>query len=389
MGRSVFVTSESLHSFRLSDDHPFRPIRLALTETLLDACGLFEPGERVAPERLPPGALAHVHDQHYIDLVRDVSAGLRRQDSYAHGLGTGDTPIFGGMHDAILGVCDATCTALTLVASGGARRAMNLAGGLHHAHRDRASGFCVYNDLAVAIEAVSRRFGCRIACIDLDAHHGDGTQEIFFERGDVLTVSLHESGRYLFPGTGHTFELGRGAGRGCSVNAPLEPFTEDASYLEVFDAVVPAALEWFRPDIIVLQAGADSHRHDPLADLSLTLTGMREAWRRVVRLSEEHCGGRLVVTGGGGYDTWRTVPRAWAHLWALLTDRSLPERLPGTWISHWNTQGVSGLPELSLDGPDDFPPQPRRREVSNQNRSMLRRLHSAVRPVWTELRTGS
>lgn len=381
MSNYAFLTAPALSNFELAPGHPFKPIRAELTESLLEASGLIHSGERVEPVRLATAALGHVHDPYYIDLVRDVSNGKSREDSFAHGLGTGDNPIFPGMHDAILGICDATATAVSLVASGEADRAINLSGGLHHAHPDRASGFCVYNDLAVAIDRASRKYGSRIACIDLDAHHGDGTQEMFYERGDVLTISLHESGRYLFPGTGHTYEQGRDAGRGCSVNAPLEPFTEDDSYLEVFEAVVPAALEWFRPDLIVLQGGADSHRHDPLADLSLTLTGMTRAWQRVVELSDEYCDGRMVATGGGGYDAYRTVPRAWAHLWALMTGRELPQELPGQWQAEWLERGVQGLPSVALDGPADFSEQPRRRAISNQNRAMLGRLDSATSKV--------
>ncbi len=384
---NAFLTAPALSGYELAPDHPFKPIRLELTETLLEACGLFREGERRAPEPLPASALEQVHDEHYVRLVTEVSEGIERPDSYAAGLGTGDNPIFAGMHDAIAGICAATVTAVDLVASGQVRRAMNLSGGLHHAHSNRASGFCVYNDLAVAIETATRKHGCRIACIDLDAHHGDGTQEIFESRGDVMTVSLHESGRYLFPGTGHTYELGRGAGRGCSVNAPLEPFTEDDSYLEVFDAVVPRAIAWFRPDLIVLQGGADSHRHDPLADLSLSLTGMLAAWERVVDLADRYCDGRLAVTGGGGYDAYRTVPRAWAGLWGLLTGRQLPHTLPVSWRDSWSERGVTGLPEVALDSPAEFEEQPRRREISNQNRSMLGRLDGALGPIWNRTRT--
>lgn len=385
MARNAFVTAQALSNFELAPDHPFKPLRAELAGSLLEACGLIFPGEKTEPQQLGASVLSGVHDPAYIELVRDVSGGKTREDAFAWGLGTGDNPIFPGMHDAVLGVCEATATAVELVASGQADRAMNLSGGLHHAHPDRASGFCVYNDLAVAIEAATRRHGCRIACIDLDAHHGDGTQEIFYERGDVLTVSLHESGRYLFPGTGHTYESGRGAGRGSSVNAPLEPFTEDDSYLEVFEAVVPAALEWFRPDLIILQAGADPHRHDPLADLSLTLEGMTTAWRRVARLADEFCHGRLVATGGGGYDAYRTVPRAWAHLWAIMTDRELPAELPAGWILDWQERGVTGLPQTALDGPADFSEQPRRTVISNQNRAMLARLEQAAGRIRREL----
>lgn len=389
MSQLAYITAAELSDYELAPGHPFKPVRVKLTETLLAACGLLDQGEMTEPARLSDRVLTQVHDPRYVDLVREVSAGKQRADSFAHGLGTGDNPIFPGMHDAISLVCAATTTALELVASGQAARAVNFAGGLHHAHPSRASGFCVYNDLAVAIEQATRKHGLRIACIDLDAHHGDGTQEIFYERADVLTISMHESGRYLFPGTGHTYELGRGGGRGTSVNAPLEPFTEDASYLEVFDAVVPRALDWFRPDIIVLQGGADSHLLDPLADLALSLTGMTEAWRRVSDLADQYCEGRLVVTGGGGYDAYRTVPRAWAQLYAIAARTMLPAELPAAWRELWTARDVSDLPTAALDSGDDFPEQPRRRAISNQNRSMLGRLDGAIGPVWRQLSRDS
>ncbi len=389
MTELAYVTAAELSDYELAPGHPFKPIRVKLTETLLESCGLLQQAEMTAPGKLNDRVLTQVHDSRYVDLVRELSSGRNRDEGYAHGLGTGDNPIFPGMHDAISLVCAATTTALELVASGQAVRAVNFAGGLHHAHPSRASGFCVYNDLAVAIEQATRQHGVRVACIDLDAHHGDGTQEIFYERDDVLTISLHESGRYLFPGTGHTYELGRGGGRGTSVNAPLEPFTEDASYLEVFETVVPRALDWFRPDIIVLQGGADSHVLDPLADLSLSLTGMTAAWRRVRELADQYCDGRLVVTGGGGYDALRTVPRAWAQLFALTAGSTMPSELPLAWREQWAEQGIPDLPSVALDSPADFTEQPRRRAISNQNRSMLGRLDGAIGPVWRQLSRDS
>jgi acetoin utilization protein AcuC len=286
------------------------------------------------------------------------------------------------MHEAIMGICSATVTAVELVASGQARLAVNLSGGLHHAHAGQASGFCIYNDLALGIRRAVREHGLRVAYIDLDAHHGDGVQGLFYDDPRVRKLSLHESGRYIFPGSGHTYEIGEGAGRGLSVNAPLEPFTEDDSFLEVFESVVPAALEMFRPDLLVLQAVADIHHHDPLADMALTLEVMKISYLSVSELAREYCGGRLVATGGGGYDAYRTVPRAWAQLVAVLAGRELPERLPDSWIRQWAARGITGLPETALDSPADFTAIARRASISAQNRAMLKRLHGALGPVW-------
>lgn len=387
MTAARFVYAPELSRYPLPASHPFKPERLDLTRSLLLHTGLLGAGEQVGVAPLPEARLTDAHEPEYVALVKAVSRGERSPEAFGRGLGTGDNPIFPGMHQAILGVCAATVTAVDLVVSGAATRAVNLAGGLHHAMPGKASGFCVYNDLALGIKHATSR-GLRVAYIDLDAHHGDGVQWIFYDDPDVLTVSLHESGRYLFPGTGHTYETGRGPGRGLSVNAPLEPFTEDDSFLEVLEAVVPPALEHFRPDLIVLQAGADMHRHDPLADLALTLAGMRRGYRLVSELADAYCGGRLVATGGGGYDAYRTVPRAWAHLWAVLTGRRLPERLPAAWREEWQARSPTPLPEASLDEPADFEPLPRRALVSGQNRAMLGRLAGALDHIRSGAGTG-
>jgi acetoin utilization protein AcuC len=382
----AFVTAPELTSFKLAPDHPFKPLRTAVTESLLLTAGLLAEDERVAPVPLGEAELLRIHRSEYVQAVKDASQGLGREEAYSFGLGTGDNPIFPRMHETVMGISSATVTAVDLVASGRARRAVNLAGGLHHAHADRASGFCIYNDLALGIDRAVNRYGLRVAYLDLDAHHGDGVQWLFYGNPAVLTVSLHESGRYIFPGTGHTFEIGTGAGRGLSVNAPLEPFTEDDSFLEVFESVVPAALEMFRPDLIVLQAGADMHRHDPLTDMALTLSGMKRSYERVSELALKYCDGRLVATGGGGYDAYRTVPRAWAQLWAVLAGREVPEQLPARWRAYWAERGLGELPEASLDSAADFAVLPRRDKVSAQNSAMLKRLHGMLGPVWRDLK---
>lgn len=382
VGAVRFVYDPGLSAFELAPEHPFKPLRLELTKSLLEAAGLLDASALVAPDALGDDELEQVHDPRYVAAVRAASRGAPVADAVGFGLGTGDNPIFPGMHEAVARVCAGTRTAVELVASGAAHRAASFAGGLHHAMRDRASGFCVYNDLAVGIRHAVERHGLRVAYVDLDAHHGDGVQWLFYEDPRVLTVSLHESGRYLFPGTGHTYETGRGAGRGTSVNVPLEPFTEDASFLEVFDLVIPPSLRAFRPDLIVLQAGADMHRHDPLADLSLSLAGMAESYRRMAALADELTGGRMVVTGGGGYDPYRTVPRAWAHAWAALRGVHLPEHLPPVWVEAWGAQLGISLPTASSEDPSAWPPQPRRAAIERRNRSVAQRAITTLDGIW-------
>lgn len=380
-----FVHDPELARFELSPSHPFKPVRLELTRTLLVECGLLAEDEIVAPDPLPDGLLARVHDPDYIAAVQRLSEPGRRasaEDAARFGLGTSDNPVFAGMHRLIERVCAATTTAVELVASGTVLRAANFGGGLHHAMRGQASGFCVYNDLAVGILNAVESHGLRVAYVDIDAHHGDGVQALFYDDPRVLTISLHESGTYLFPGTGHSYETGIGAGRGSAVNAPLEPFTEDASYLEVFDLVVGPALRRFAPDLIVLQAGADMHRFDPLADLALSLSGMAESYARIVELAEELCGGRLVVTGGGGYDPYRTVPRAWARAWAALSGREVPVEVPGSWVEVWSASLGSELPTSFDDDNGSWPEVERRHAITVRNRTVAERLMGSLERIW-------
>ncbi len=286
------------------------------------------------PHPAPDEDLALVHDRAYIDTVKAASAEPERFTWRSkRGIGPGDTPAAPGLHDAAALIAGATTQALELVlGSEPPARAFAVAGGLHHAHRDYASGFCIYNDPAIAI-AVALRDGrvARVAYLDIDAHHGDGVQEAFYASPDVLTISLHESGRYLFPGTGRERETGRGEGEGYAINVPLPPLANNACYQLAFDEVVAPALAAYRPDVLIAQCGADAHHADPLTHLGLTLTDMRSLYRRIVSLAEEHCGGRLVCTGGGGYGTFSVVPRAWTMLAAELAEVELPEELPGPW----------------------------------------------------------
>ena len=378
-----FVYAPELAQWRLADDHPFKPVRLELLRDLLESWDLLRPEEVLAPAPLRSGELGRVHDEDYLRMVARVSRGDRPPEAYAYGLGTHDTPVADGLHDAVERVCAATATAVEAVLNGTARRAASFAGGLHHAMPGRASGFCIYDDLAVAILRATDR-GLRVAYLDLDAHHGDGVQHAFYERADVLTVSLHESGRYLFPGTGHSYELGTGEGRGFSVNLPLEPFTEDESYLRGFDLVAAPTVRAFEPDLIVLQAGADVHRDDPLADLALSLRGMRAVYDRVVALADELCDGRLVATGGGGYDAFGVAPLAWAQLWSAMTGRPAPARTPPAWRSRWSETAGRPLRVEALDGPDDVDPQPRRLLVQSHNEAVARRLRKVLEPIWEE-----
>ena len=377
----AFVYAPELSNYELAADHPFKPVRLELTRTLLEACGLLGAAHLAPPDPFAETQLLTLHDPAFVSAVKAASSGKMPENALQYGLGTPDNPVSKGLHDAILRICGASLAAVRLVASGQATRALSLAGGLHHAQQAKMSGFCTYNDVALAIHEAVTRYGQRVAYIDLDAHHGDGVQEFFYTSGEVLTVSVHESGRYLFPGTGFTYETGRGGGRGMSVNMPLEPFTEAASYLETLETMLPKALAAFQPDLIVLQAGADMHRDDPLTDLHLSVQGIAESYRLVSRLADEFCGGRLVATGGGGYDPYRTVPRVWAQLWAALSRQTVPERVPAAWRNEWEAIGVT-LPTTFDDDTGAWRESPRREQIEAANRRTVRKLLAAVEPIW-------
>lgn len=320
--------SSALDAYDLGPDHPFRPERVPRAVDMMREHGLIAEGA-LRPIEFEPASredLLRVHAPEYVDLVMRASGPGGLWPAQA-GIGPGDTPAFPGMHDAAALIAGATTAAMRAVLSGEYPRSFAPAGGLHHAHRDYASGFCVYNDIAVAIaDALERDPSLRIAYIDIDAHHGDGVQDILYEEPRVLTISMHESGRYLFPGTGDADERGAGPGLGTALNIPMSPLAGDDRYLEAFDQQVASAARAFGPHLIVAQCGADAHWSDPLTTLGVTLGGFKALYERIVTLADEVCGGHIVATGGGGYSWQRIVPRAWTLLASALTDVVLPPK---------------------------------------------------------------
>ena len=363
-------------------DHPFNPRRMELTVSLIESLWLLNASHRmVGPRQATDAELCLVHAPEYVDAVRRLGAGDERVDAARWGLGTDDTPVFPGMHEITSLVVGATLRAAELVMSGEVTRAFNVAGGLHHAHRDRASGFCVYSDLGVAIEWLRREYGARVLYIDYDAHHGDGVQGLFYDAEDVLTLSLHESGRYLFPGTGFVDELGDGDGYGYSLNLPLEPFTEDESWISLYARLLPDVADAFRPDVIVLQNGCDGHTHDPLTHLRATTRLYEETVRITCEVADRVCGGRVIATGGGGYAVWKVVPRAWTLVWAGLGGQPAADVIPREWLDRWQGESPDLLPERLRDPADVFPPVPRRGEIEASNRRTLDSLRRQAMPL--------
>lgn len=386
-GRSVMVHDRALESYGFGEDHPFNPLRIRLTLELCEALGLFEGVEFAAAEPASEEDLLTVHSLTYVRSVQEAGGGgmmdpARATELMRYGIGTPDNPVVPGIHEAGAHVVGAVMRASSLVMAGEAEHAMCISGGLHHALRSRASGFCFYNDAGAAIARLKKDHpGIRVAYVDTDAHHGDGVQWMFYDDPEVLTVSMHESGRYLFPGTGGVGERGRDGGQGYSVNVPLEPFTGDESWIECFEEVVPAALEAFGPDLIISQNGCDGHRLDPLTHLAATTRLYEHIPRRMHDLAHELCGGRWVATGGGGYDWWRVVPRAWTALWAAVSHAELPEELSEDWVSRWQRRCPVDLPRLMHDLAEDYPAGPRAPSIADRNRRTVEELLEKVLPL--------
>jgi acetoin utilization protein AcuC len=325
-GAVTVVWDDALGAYDLGPEHPLRPDRVRLTMQLARTTGLLDKAAMVPPVELTGDDLARVHDLGYLAAVQAASADGRMLPRY--GLGPGDTPAFPGMHEASARVCGATVAAAEALRSGSALHVFSPAGGLHHAMRDHAAGFCVYNDPAVAIAWLLDQGVERIAYVDVDVHHGDGVEAIFAGDPRVLTVSVHESGNYLFPGTGFADEIGKGPAAGTMANLPLPPYTTDDLYLAAFDAVVPALVRAFEPEILVTQLGCDSHYTDPLAHLALTTGAYRALAGRLHDLAHTVTDGRWLATGGGGYQWASVVPRAWTIYLAEMLGATLPDELP-------------------------------------------------------------
>jgi len=324
-GPVALVYGDALMKHHLSDEHPLQPIRVKLAVDLIKSTGLIEHSHLVPPRAATIDELALVHSREYIDLVRKLSdpAGRRHvspDEIDAAGFASADNPISDELHEGTSLVVGASMVAAEAIDSGAALHAFSPSGGLHHAHRDRASGFCTYNDAAVACRWLKDR-GHRVAYVDVDVHHGDGVEAIFQSDPDVLTISLHESGRWLFPGTGFPQDSGVGAGKGSAANMPFVPFTWDEPWLMAFDRVVPALLRRFKPTVLVTQDGCDTHHLDPLAHLAATTRIWPHVGRAFHELAHELCEGRWLALGGGGYAIYEVVPRAWTLLFAEMVER--------------------------------------------------------------------
>lgn len=381
MQESIFIFSEEQLKYKFSKDHPFNHLRLKLTLDLLQRMNAITEQDIILPRMATDEELHLIHDPSYVEAVKKAGRGELTGDlAESYGLGTDDTPIFQGMHEASALLVGGTLTAVDHVMEGKSKHALNLGGGLHHGFKGKASGFCIYNDSSVAIKYIQEKYQARVLYIDTDAHHGDGVQWAFYDDPNVCTFSIHETGRYLFPGTGNVNERGQGKGYGYSFNVPVDAFTEDDSWLDAYRTSVKEIAEFFKPDVILTQNGADSHYLDPLTHLSSTMKIYREIPKLAHEIAHQYCDGKWIAVGGGGYDIWRVVPRAWSLIWLEMTEnRNCYGDLPADWISYWQKEAPVSLPSTWDDPENLYRPIPRKAEITEKNAQTVQNALYSIR----------
>ena len=329
--KAAFVYDSVLSEHVLSETHPMKPVRLRYTHELLEAYRAFNAPNAmlVEPRLATEEELLSFHTPDYVYAVQSFSRGDTSPNPSVFNFGPGDNPAYRGIYEAAAWSTGASLKAVELLTSGDVDAAFSISGGLHHAMPRYAYGFCVFNDPAIAIKALLAQ-GMRVAYVDIDCHHGDGVQHAFYDTDAVLTISIHESGLFLFPGTGFPQEIGAGRGRGYSVNVPLYPYTGDDVYMWAFREVVPPLLEAFRPDVLVTQLGIDSHHLDPIAHLSLTAQGSGQAVTELSRFAP-----KWLALGGGGYDL-QAVARTWTLAYGIMSEQEFSDEIPQSYRDHYN-----------------------------------------------------
>lgn len=371
--KSAFVFSGELLNYHFHSDHPFNQKRVLLAKELLENSNTLECKDIIEPRLASEEDLQLFHDRAYIEAVKKAGRGeLTETEGLEYGLGTEDTPMFPDMHEASSYLVGGTLTAVDAVLEGQVNHALHLGGGLHHGFKRKASGFCIYNDGAVAIKYIREKFDLRVLYIDTDAHHGDGVQWAFYDDPNVCTLSIHETGRYLFPGTGNVNERGVKEGHGYAFNLPVDAFTQDESFSQLYESAFRSIAAFFRPDVIVTQNGADAHCLDPLTHLCTTMTVYEKIPSLAHKLAHEYCNGKWIALGGGGYDMWRVVPRAWAQIWNVMkTGEPACGAIPAAWLGKWQQDSPVSLPIQWHDDPEITPNIPRKAEISEKNEQLL------------------
>jgi acetoin utilization protein AcuC len=330
---AVLVFSQEFGRHSYGPYHPLKVERLQLTMDLINAYGLCSASDSpwIDAKKADEQDLLRIHSHEYLDILKAANSGQSLPNAWEYGLGSGDNPIFPGVFDWSLMVVGATLESIRQVRENGRQIAFNIAGGLHHAMRSRASGFCYLNDPAIGIARMVQD-GLRVVYLDIDVHHGDGVEAAFYNTDQVLTISLHQHGHTLFPGTGFPDEIGEGPGRGYAVNVPLAPGTGDDLYLWAFMEVVPPLVRAFDPDVLMTQLGVDTLGTDPLAALDLTTNGFFDLIREIKSWNR-----KWVALGGGGYNIMN-VARAWTQAWAVMKGTDIPDALPEAFVNAHRTE---------------------------------------------------
>ena len=370
---SALIYTDAYVNYQYSDSHPLKPYRLRLTYELMQRYGLLQLPQSCVRETIPAAQeeLELFHTPEYLGVLRAADAGRRTIPYNRYGLGPGDNPIFPGMYAWSQLCAGGALQAAQLVTSGEVDVAFHIAGGLHHGMPEHASGFCYVNDLAVAITELVQQ-GYRVAYIDVDVHHGDGVQAAFYDTDQVLTISLHESGQFLFPGTGFVDEIGVGKGRGYAVNLPFPPGTDDALFSEGFTAIVPPLVEAYQPDVVVTQLGVDTFHDDPLAHGDVTTAGFVAVLQQLKTLAP-----RWIATGGGGYNV-TNVARAWTLAWGVMNDVEIPDALPEGALPLLQQAGYEGR---TLRDPDSQVSQARHNRLRVEVQAAIAYLERHVFPI--------
>ena len=345
MRRGAYVYEDVVSRHVLRDDHVFKPNRLRYTYELLESYGAFKEDDcrPVKPRHATEEEVLSFHTPDYVAAVRSFSKGETLVDPARYNFSAyGDNPIYPGMYEAAMLVVGGSLVATDLLLNSEVDVAFNSSGGLHHAAPGYTSGFCIFNDAVIAIKHLVSK-GLKIAYVDIDVHHGDGVQNAFYDTDTVLTISIHESGAYLFPGTGNTEEIGLGDGKGYAVNLPLALYTDDEVYLWAFREVVPPLVGRFKPDVLVTQLGIDTHYLDPIAHINLTSQGYVQAIQELGGLAS-----RWLALGGGGYDVG-AVARCWTLTYGVMIGRDWPDEIPEEYRERY---GLTVLRDQGCPDPD-------------------------------------
>lgn len=365
---TAVVIGEELCEYDLGSNHPLRPERLKIAFALAKNYELISSVDILTPRLAKFEELLLFHTREYVNKVKEYSR-------LGYGLlDAGDTPAFSRCFEITSWIVGASLVGIEAVINGKADHVFNFSGGLHHAHQGKASGFCIFNDPAVCISVLKKKYGIkRIAYIDIDAHHGDGVMYGFYDDPSVLDIDFHEDGHYLFPGSGFSDEVGEGKAKGLKINIPLPPNTNDKLYLEAFHRIASPALRYFEPEIILLQSGADSHKNDPLAHLSITVKTYNEIALWLHNFAHEMCGGKIMIFGGGGY-LLSNVARCWVKVLSIFLETELSNNIPDEWRQYYESLTHEEAPNTMYDQEERHPNQ----RMIDETRNSLDKLEATT-----------